>query len=306
MTLHIAVAVVSFRNPQDIVLCLSALSKSTYADFEVVICENGGSDAFDQLMTVVPDALPGGQKVRAVLSSSNLGYAGGVNRCLAEAPGADAWWVLNPDTEPHPTAMAELAARLAVGDCDAVGCTVNLPDGTVQSYGGRWRPWMAHPVSLGHGAPQGETVDAAEIERRQSYLNGACMLIGRRFLETVGPMHEEYFLYCEEVDWCLRAIQAGLKLGFAPKAVVLHHQGTSTGNTQDIRSKTRAPVYLNERNKMVMSRDLFPGRFPISATMAFLIIFMRFARRRAWKQLGYALDGWAAGLRGERGAPAWF
>ena len=58
-------------------------------------------------------------------------------------------------------------------------------------------------------------------------------------------------------------------------------------------------------NKILMTRDLFPARLPIVAVAAFLVIFMRFGRRRAWRQMGYALAGWAAGLRGERGPPAW-
>lgn len=306
MSLHVAVAIVAFRNPEDVRQCLAALATSTYADFEVVICENGGPASFAELTAGLPETLPSGQKVRAVLAPGNIGYAGGVNVCLAESPDADAWWVLNPDTEPRPDAMAELVARLSKGDCEAVGSVVHLPDGTVQSYGGRWRSWLARPISIGHGTPQGKPVDKAEIERLQSYLNGASMLIGRKFLQTVGPMREDYFLYCEEVDWCLRGRKAGMRLGFAPKAVVLHHQGTSTGNERDIRRKARAPVYLNERNKMVMSRDLYPARFPVSALMALLQIFMRFGRRGAWAQVGYALDGWVAGLRGERGVPAWF
>ena len=96
----VAVCIVGYRNPDDFVLCLAALARSRHADFEVVVCENGGPEAFDQLTKVLPAALPGGQPVRAILAPGNLGYAGGVNVCLAAAPDADAWWILNPDTEP--------------------------------------------------------------------------------------------------------------------------------------------------------------------------------------------------------------
>jgi N-acetylglucosaminyl-diphospho-decaprenol L-rhamnosyltransferase len=96
-----------------------------------------------------------------------------------------------------------------------------------------------------------------------------------------------------------------MRLGYAPDAVVLHYQGTTTGNPPDIRQRGRTPVYLNERNKILLTQDLFPARLPLVAVLALLVIFMRFGRRRAWRQLGYALAGWAAGLRGERGPPAW-
>ncbi|MGH7009235.1 MAG: glycosyltransferase family 2 protein, partial [Caulobacteraceae bacterium] len=215
------------------------------------------------------------------------------------------WWVLNPDTEPAPDALEIQLARLDKGDCDAVGCTLHLADGTVQSYGGHWQAWLARAISIGHGERQGTPVDARLIEARQNYLNGASMLIGRAFLERAGPMREDYFLYCEEVEWCLRARSCGLRLGFAPGAIVLHHQGSTTGNDREVGRKSRLPVRLNARNQILVTRDCFPARLPIVALAALGVILMRFGKRRAWRQLGFGLEGWAAGLADERGVPSW-
>lgn len=303
--MHVAVCIVGFRNPGDIATCLTALAASTHADFEVIICENGGPEAYAALSAILPARLAGGQAVRAVVAQGNLGYAGGVNVCLSETPGADAWWVLNPDTQPEPQAMALQVARLASGDCDAVGSTIFLPDGRVQSHGGHWSPWLARSVSIGHGSALATLPDPAAIERRQSYLNGASMMMGRRFLETVGPMREEYFLYCEEVEWCLRGGALGMRLGFAPGARVLHQAGTTTGSYAKITDRPRTPVYLNERNKMLTTRDCFPRRLPVAAIGSLALIFWRFGRHRAWRQVGYALEGWAAGLLDRRGPPRW-
>ena len=194
--------------------------------------------------------------------------------------------------------------RLSKGDCDAVGCTLYLPGGAVQSHGGAWLGWLARPVSLGHGTSLETEVNARAIEVRQSYLNGASMLMSRKFVEAVGPMRDDYFLYCEEVEWCLRGLTLGMRLGFAEGALVLHHQGTSTGNAREIRERTRLPVYLNERNKLNVTRDIFPARFLSAAFFCFLNLFLRYGRRGAWRQLGYGLSGWWAGLKNERGVPA--
>ena len=113
--MKVSVAIVGFRNAEDIVRCLRALSASTYADFNVVVVENGGPEAYAALLAAAPGVLPGGQGVRLVFAAENGGFAGGVNRCIAEAPDADAWWILNPDTEPHPDAMARYVARLDAG-----------------------------------------------------------------------------------------------------------------------------------------------------------------------------------------------
>jgi GT2 family glycosyltransferase len=303
--MHVAVAIIGFRNVDDIVRCLDALSKSTYEDFEVVICENGGQAAFDALTSNLDPTLKGGQPVRAILAPRNLGYGGGLNVCFEATPNADAWWVLNPDTLVGDTAMAALVARLERGDAQAVGCTLHLADGRVQSHGGQWQSWLARAISIGHSSSRGATVDPEAIERRQNYLNGASMMVDRRFLEDAGPLREEYFLYSEEVEWCLRARGRGLRLGFAPDARVLHYQGTTTGHGPNPARRSRLSIYLSERNKILLTRDHFATLMPLAAPAALLSFLWRCLRNRAWRQVEYGLAGWVAGLRNERGAPSW-
>jgi N-acetylglucosaminyl-diphospho-decaprenol L-rhamnosyltransferase len=303
--MHVAVAIVGYRNSDDIERCLAALQASVHDDFEVVICENGGPTAYGRLKDVVPTQLPGGQAVRILLAPGNLGYAGGVNACLRAAPEADAWWVLNPDTVPHEAAMQALAERIARGDCDAAGGVIHGPDGMVESYGGRWTAWFANTRSIGYGSALEEAVDPLAVERRLSYLSGASMMISRRFLEAVGPLREDYFLYCEEVEWFLRGAERGMRLGFAPEAKVLHHQGATTGSVLDFRRRPRMPVYLDTRNKILTTRDHFPARIAVASTAVLAIMTLRCAKNLAWRQWGYVISGWMAGLRNERGPPAW-
>jgi N-acetylglucosaminyl-diphospho-decaprenol L-rhamnosyltransferase len=302
---RVAVCIVGFRNARDIGDCLEALGRSTHRDFQVVICENGGDDAYRALVETLPKALPGGQTIRVSSAPDNPGYAGGVNRCIAMAPDADAWWVLNPDTIPDPSALAHLCRRLEAGDCQAVGCTVHYPDGEIESRGGAWRRWLARAVSLDHSRRLQDPVDVPALEAQVSYLNGASMLVGREFLTTVGPMREEYFLYVEEVEWCLRGLQKGMRLGLAVDANVLHLKGSSTGSIQEVAGRSRMSVYLDERNKILVTRDRFPECLPVAVVAAFCLLFLRFGRRGAWRQLGFGLSGWWAGIRNLRGKPAW-
>lgn len=303
--MHVAIVIVGFRNLPDIERCLAALGQSTHADFEVLICENGGDAAFAALSAALPLALMGGQQVRAVKASGNVGYAGGVNIGMRATPEADAWWILNPDTLPEPQALAALMERLARGDCHAVGGTQYFADGRVQSDGGRWRPWLARAESMGHGRQLSDPVDAAGIEGRMNYITGASMLVSRDFLGLAGPMREDYFLYCEEVEWCLRARRKGARLGFAPGAQVLHHQGASTGSGHGVRARPRLPIYLDERNKMLVTRDCFPARLPVAACSALALLALRFLRRGAVRQFAYGFAGWRDGLLGKRGVPEW-
>ena len=305
INMHVAICIVSFRNAGDVMACLAALASSTFPDFEVVICENGGPKAFARLTEILPATVGSRRPVRAILAPGNLGYAGGVNVCLRATPDAEAWWVLNPDTEPRPEALAALVHRLSQGDCDLVGGTVISTDGLVESRVGRWRPWLARAEAVGSGERLEAPVDVRGLERAAGYISGASMLVSRHFIETTGTMREDYFLYCEEVEWSLRGLQRGMHIGYAPDAHVVHRKGTTTGSVSDLTSRPRLPVYLDERNKLLTTRDCYPARFLVAAVSALALLILRYGKRGAWRQLGYALQGWFAGVLNRRGPPAW-
>jgi hypothetical protein len=304
MSMHVVVVIVGYNNAADVARCLASLTNSVYRDFEVAICENGGDASFAALQAAVPATLAGGQSVKLIKAPSNGGYAGGINLVMAQSKDADAWWILNPDTEPSPNAMAALVEHLMRG-YDAVGGPILFPWGEVQSFGGVWLTWRAKGILIGHGDPKGTKPDPGPIELKQNFLLGASMFVSRKFVDVTGPMAEHYFLYCEEVEWFLRATARGMRLGFAPDAVVIHHQGTTTGYTRSLRSRSCRSVYLDERNKMLMTRELYPGRLPLVAAMAWYRLAGRYGRAGALRQVAYGTFGWFMGLCGQSGAPRW-
>jgi len=301
----VTICIVGFRNAEEIAHCVANLGHSTYRNFDIVVCENGGEAAHADLLRVVPQSLPGGQKVDCLLAPGNLGYAGGVNFCILARPDSDAWWVVNPDTQPEPEALAALMERLARGDVHAAGSVLYHPGGHVQAYGGWWRPFLGRPESIGMGRHVDEPVDAAAIEAKMNYILGASLIVDRTFVEAIGLMRDDYFLYCEEVEWCLRAVARGFKLGFAPASRVQHGQGGTTGSAAPIRSRPKLPIYLDERNKIHVVRDTGAWRLIIAIPATLALLTLRYAPKRAWKQWGYALGGWWAGIRGLRGVPDW-
>jgi N-acetylglucosaminyl-diphospho-decaprenol L-rhamnosyltransferase len=303
---HVAVIIVSYGSVSDICECLSALEQSTYANFRVVICENGGEEAYGALISATPARLKSGQRVEAHLAPDNLGYAGGVNFCLRLITGADAYWILNPDTRPRQNALSALVERLARNDCDAVGHDIVLPTGKLASRGGRWREWSAQAISLGNGEIDTRLHDPSQIEGRMNYIIGASMLVSAAFVARTGPLKEDYFLYCEEIEWCIRATRLGLRLGYSPEAVVVHSHGASTGGGGPLNTRSRLAVYLVERNRLLLTRDMFSPLLPIAAALALLHILIKYGKARAWRQVRYALSGWLAGVRNERGKPSWW
>lgn len=304
MNMHVAVVIVGYRNEGDVARCVASLEKSTHGEFEILVCENGGRSAFQALQATIPERLAGGQPVRLIEAPGNVGYAGGINIGIAASKDADAWWILNPDTEPSPEAMAALVTRHLQG-YDAVGSAIHFPTGEIQSCGGIWETWTAKAYSIGFGAPKSTRPDPEYVELKQNFISGASMFVGSDFMRTVGQMSEQFFLYCEEIEWCLRAMSHGMRLGFAPDAIVIHHSGTTTGYSRSLRARSVRSVFLDERNKMLLTRNLYPLRLPVAATSALCRLVGRYARQGAFLQIVYGASGWFMGLCGQRGAPRW-
>jgi GT2 family glycosyltransferase len=70
------------------------------------------------------------------------------------------------------------------------------------------------------------------------------MMIRREVFETIGLMDEEYFLYYEETDFCLRAQQANWPCWYVPTSRVMHIAGQSTGVTDRTAPPKRRPQYV--------------------------------------------------------------
>lgn len=305
--IEVAVCIVSFRNAGDVRCCLTALSRSTYRNFHVYVCENGGADAERDIAETLATLALDGISITQLSARDNPGFAAGVNRCIAASPDADIWWILNPDCMPDQHALTRMVARFETNEPRAVGGTIHHPAGWVQAYGGgRWGPWSSRVVAFGYGQSLAEPVDAGKWEHKLDYLSGASFAINRAFVDAVGLMREDYFLYCEEIEYFQRAKRSSASIAFASDARIAHLQGTATGSGGPMRSRGKLPIYMDQRNRILLTRDTRPGRLPVAALLLFAQYPLIFGRRLAFRQWGYALQGWWAGILDERGKPGWF
>jgi N-acetylglucosaminyl-diphospho-decaprenol L-rhamnosyltransferase len=157
----IPIIIVGYRNPEDVTECLEALGKAA-ADppFDVYICENGGSSSFEALISSLTAARgpcdcddssafdaeksprfgrvrslrlrDRGARVFVAEATENFGYAMAINawlRILLNLPGWPGVWILNPDTQPDPRALAELVAWAAARRGGMVGSRIVPSDG---------------------------------------------------------------------------------------------------------------------------------------------------------------------------------
>lgn len=242
--------------------------------------------------------------VRLVLQGTNVGFARGNNLGLGLSSGRYAL-LLNPDTQLLGSALPDMVTYMdshpAVG---AMGPQLQYPDGRVQSSRRRFpsvataffeSTWLqpAAPRSVLRHYYMTDCADDATCEA--DWVVGACLMVRREILDTVGPLDEGYFMYSEEMEWQRRMKDAGWKVVYFPQAKVVHHEGKSS---QQVIAKRH--VYF-QRSKLRYFRQ-YHGRSAALLLRLFLLISY------AWQMMLEAAKG-AVGhkrsLRRQRVAAYW-
>jgi N-acetylglucosaminyl-diphospho-decaprenol L-rhamnosyltransferase len=326
--IRIPIIIVSYRNPTDVVGCLKALQKSAEDPaFDVYICENGGAAAFDELLSALVNAdglcehgpmrepMPQFVRVQSLRlcgreaevaiaeAEENLGYGSAINAWLrvllavADWPGV---WVLNPDTQPEPRALAELVAWAAQRKKGMVGSRIVAlgQSQIVGTRGLRWRRLRAITAAIDKGAPSTVKPDPEEIEARLDAPSGTSIYITRQCLDRIGLMDERYFLFLEDLEWGYRA-KRSCGVGYAHSSVVEHRHGTTTGSDK---ADTPFTVYLEFRNRLNFVRQHHPAWVAWTILMLVLRSFEH-GIGGGFISLLAALSGLRAGIAGETGRP---
>jgi len=223
------------------------------------------------------DALP--PTVRVLTPGRNLGYAGGNALGLASLPEDDVPVLLvNPDVRvPSTGTVRMLVDALALEPTlAAVAPSLLRQDGRRESTGSTWDPGTAQALHTGARADRWPHV---EVHVDLPWLNGACLLLRRQAVRAIGPLDQRFFLYYEEVEWCLRAVTAGWRLRLLAECV--HHAGSASF------SGSQKGAYYAVRNRHLLGR--LHGRGPAWRARWVRETF-RLLRRRP-DQRGAALRG---------------
>jgi N-acetylglucosaminyl-diphospho-decaprenol L-rhamnosyltransferase len=338
MLASVVVILVGFRNAADIADCLRALSSAKHEPtFEVFIAENGGHAAMDALLsTLTADGGPcrslsepelpidspamlrcrlfqlvgadetDVRRVHVAEMAENLGYAGAINvwlRLLLHIPGWQGAWILNPDTEPTPSALAELVdyslhrRKGMVGSCTPAAAH----PGRVHSRGLAWRKLAAKTRAVDYHAPITPAPSPDDVEARLTAPSGASLYVTRDLIERIGLMDERYFLYFEDLEWGYRAKNAG-GVGYAHRSVVPHKGGTTIGTSGSRATLSPLAVYLEVRNRILFVWDKYPGWLPWTIVMQ-IVHIAAFGAVGAFKNMVAGFEGLVAGILGEVGRP---
>lgn len=232
----VAVLVATYNNADTVGPLVDSLRSAAHSvRLRVVVADNSPDRRTLDALAAFPD-------VMAFRTGGNLGYAGAINAATAAAGDAEAYLVLNPDSEVFPGAVDSMLARLRTTGAGAVVPLLLTDDG------GRYPSLRREPTAV---RAWGDALFGARLPRRpqwsaetdydkESYAHahtvdwatGAAILVSAEAARAAGPWDERYFMYSEETDYCRALRLAGFDVWFEPAAQVMHSgagSGTSTG-----------------------------------------------------------------------------
>jgi GT2 family glycosyltransferase/glycosyltransferase involved in cell wall biosynthesis len=167
--------------------------------------------------------------IEVIEGGENAGFAANVNRGLRATDPTRDVVVLNSDTEARDGWLACLQFASEQGeDIGIVGAKLLYPDariqfaGTVRNLGAP--EWFDHRYRF-----KPEDWGPAAMTSSVLAVTGACMYVRRETIERIGLLDEAYPMAYEDVDWCLRAWQAGLRVMYFPAASLIHHESLTRG-----------------------------------------------------------------------------
>jgi len=261
----VSVIVPNRDQPDLLARCVASIhDRSTYPNLEVLIVENGSTDARVRELYATLEAT-GRARVIAV-DQPTFNFSRLVNAGVAHARG-DYVVLLNNDTEVRAAgwieAMLEHARRADVG---AVGARLLYPDGTLQ-HGGV----VLGPGGLaGHvhrGIPESSSGYARRLAavHEVSAVTAACMMVRRAIWREAGGMDETLAVAYNDVDFCLGLRARGYRIVQTPHAELVHHEHRSRGlpATPDaIDRDRREAAWVGRRWAHAIARDPYlPGDF---------------------------------------------
>ncbi|HDS8472172.1 glycosyltransferase family 2 protein [Klebsiella quasipneumoniae] len=295
------IVVLNWNGLLDTLSCLNSLLELQEEKFKVVICDNGSSDGSVLKIMNWHNELKEGLKERFPINKidlpvnfssikttnnsgiylinigKNLGYAGGnnvgINFALSQNDMSYVW-LLNNDTEVDPHSLLKMKEAFSkdkkIGICGSRLVYFSERD-KLQGLGGVFNPLFCS--SYHYKANENATIefDDEVISNSIDYVIGASMLISAEALNDIGVLCEDYFLYYEEIDYCLRAKNLGYRIYCATESIVYHKEGAST-------QKGILSDYFWVRNRILIAKKYYPAAILPVYLSLFVTFFNRIRR----------------------------
>lgn len=290
---RLRIVILNYRTPELTIACLHSLVKEVQVlpGTQVTVVDNDSADgSVEQIAAAI--ATENWDWVTFLPQERNGGYAFGNNvairPALAEDAPPDYILLLNPDTVVRPGALQALVDFMdKTPEAGIAGSRLEEPDGTPQCSAFRFpNVWSELDSGLRLGLVTQllsqrivPILPVTEAIQQVDWVAGASMIVRRQVFETAGLMDEKYFLYFEEVDFCVAAKNAGWSCWYVPESRVVHYVGQSSGVTDTKRKPKRRPTYWFDSRRRFFVKNYGWG-YAILTEIAWATGFMAWRMRQ--------------------------
>lgn len=278
------IVVLNWNGWQDTMACLESLYRLDYVPAEILVVDNASTDSSVQKLKEFDPELT------ILQSDRNIGFSGGNNLGIRHAlqAGAEYIWLLNNDTVVDDRALSGLIDKMQnnadIGICGSSLIYYHNKEKFQALGGGRYNSWLGTTSDIGRDKPVDFQFHEAEVEKQMDYVAGASMLLSRGFLEDIGLLNEEYFLYYEEVDLAVRAGER-YRLGYAGESIVYHKEGASTkANSSEKKTRSLMADYYQIKNRLKFTWTYFPGKI-VTVYLTVLAAIVNRVLRGQWDRI---------------------
>jgi N-acetylglucosaminyl-diphospho-decaprenol L-rhamnosyltransferase len=257
----VTVAIVSYKSAALTIDCLRSIQaeRSTPGlHIRVIVVDNASNDA--PLIAEAIAANGWSSWVTLVEAPRNGGFAYGNNVAFQTAYDDEPpayLHMLNPDTIVRKGAVAALVRFLETHpEVGIAGSSFENRDGSEWPIAFRFPSLLSELEEGLHLGAASRMLRHWIVARRMpsvptpiDWVPGASMMIRRAVVDAIGGLDENYFLYFEETDFCLRARKAGFPTWYVPESRVMHIAGQSTKVTERNAVPKRLPAYWFESRR---------------------------------------------------------
>jgi len=206
----LSVIIVSYNTADLIGNCLKSVLATSNITKEIFVVDNASSDESSDF---IKDKFP---SVHVIANAKNVGFAAANNQVLPQCKGKYIFF-LNPDTEVVSDTFIEAISFMdANSQVGLAGTKIMNSDGTLQ--------WS---VSYKYPGQKYTTTELSNLPGNIACVLGASMIARSELIEKIGGFDEDFFLYGEDQDLCLKIRELGDEIGYIDTAVVVHLGGQS-------------------------------------------------------------------------------
>lgn len=242
--MDVSIIIVNYKTAQSALATVDSIYRFTQdITFEIIVADNASGDVDCQL-------LHSDKRIRVIELPSNLGF-GRANNVASQCATGKYLFFLNPDTLLLNNAVKILAKYLDQhAQTGIVGGNLYDAQGQPTHSYHRLQPGILSELDFACGQfirkllyGKNAQFNHTTLPINVAMITGADLMIRRDIFNQIGGFDEQFFMYNEDADLCLRISQIGYQITNIPSAHITHLEGQSSADKLQ-----RTQMIMNGRN----------------------------------------------------------